>query len=103
MGLRRYCRNHAIPFGYADDPQKIKLEDLLKKAEAHAKGDADREAAFTEIKKYKKLILNPLSHNPTQPIVKADVQAAILAVGKLVAVCARKKTDRKSTRLNSSH
>lgn len=92
MGLRRYCRNHAIPFGYADEPQKIKLEDLLKKAEAHAKGDADREAAFTEIKKYKKLILNPLSHNPTQPIVKADVQAAILAVGKLVAVCARKKT-----------
>jgi len=92
LALRRYCRNHAISFGYADDPQKIKLEDLLKKSEAHAKGDADREAAFTELKKYKKLILNPLSHNPTQPITKADVQAAIAAVGKLVAVCARKKT-----------
>ena len=89
LTLRRYCRNHNIQFGYTDDPQKIKLEDLLQKGEAHASGNTHREAAFKELKKYKKLILNPFSHNPTQPIVKADVAAAIAAVRQLVAACRR--------------
>lgn len=87
LTLRRYCRNHNIPFGYTDDPQKIKIEVLLNKGEAHANGNADRVAAFKGLKKYKKLILNPLSHNPTQPIVKADVAAAIGAVEELVKAC----------------
>ena len=39
------------------------------------------------IDSHKKLILNPLSHNPTQPIVKADVEAAIAAVEALVLAC----------------
>lgn len=91
LALRRYCRNHNIPFAYADDPQKIKLDDLLKNAAAHADTDADRKAAIDGIKQHKKLILNPLSHNPTQPIVKADVQAAIAAVQVLVTACSTKK------------
>lgn len=89
LTLRRYCRNHNLQFGYADQLQKIKLEDLLKKSETHAKGNADREAAFKGIKKYKKLILNPLSHDPVQPIVKADVVTAIAAVKELSAQCKR--------------
>lgn len=87
LTLRRYCRKHAVQFSYTDDPQKIKLEDLLNKGEAHAKGNAGRETAFKGLKKYKKLILNPLSHDPVQPIVKADVSAAIQAVRALVAAC----------------
>lgn len=87
LTLRRYSRKHGIQFGYTDEPQKIKIEDLLNKGEAHANGHADRKAAFKELKKYKKLILNPLSHNPTQPIVKADVIAAIEAVRELVKAC----------------
>ncbi|WP_035728908.1 hypothetical protein [Bradyrhizobium japonicum] len=87
LTLRRYCRKHNIQFGYTDDPQKIKIEDLLKKSETHANGNVDREAAFKELRKYKRLILNPLSHNPTQPIVKADVAAALAAVKALVSVC----------------
>lgn len=90
LTLRRYCRNHHIKFGYADDPQRIKLEDLLKSGKAHANGDADREAAFKGLQKYKKLILNPLSHDPIQPIVKADVAAAIDAVKALVEACKKK-------------
>ena len=50
-------------------------------------GDANRKAAFDGLKKYKKLILNPLSHNPTQPIVKATVAGAIDAVKELVKAC----------------
>jgi hypothetical protein len=88
--LRRYCRNHGIQFGYTDDPQKIKIETLLKQGGDHAKGNADREAAFKGLRKYKKLILNPLSHNPTQPIVKSDVAAAIGAVEDLVKACRKK-------------
>ncbi|MES2176120.1 MAG: hypothetical protein V4523_19570 [Pseudomonadota bacterium] len=91
LALRRYCKNYGIDFPYSDDLQKIKLDTLLTKVAAHAKNDPDRKAAIDGIKQHKKLILNPLSHNPTQPIVKADVQAAILAVGKLVAACVRKK------------
>ena len=87
LTLRRYCRRHNIQFGYTDDPQKIKIEDLLNKGESHANGNVDRKAAFDGLKKYKKLILNPLSHNPTQPIVKADVLAAINAVKELVKAC----------------
>lgn len=87
LTLRRYCRNHNIQFGYTDDPQKIKIEDLLNKGEAHANGDPDRKAAFMDLRKYKRLILNPLSHNPTQPIVRADVVAALDAVKELVKAC----------------
>ncbi len=89
LTLRRYCRRHNVQFGYTDDPQKIKLEALLQKGEAHANGSAGRKAAFEALKKYKKLILNPLSHNPTQPIVKADVAAAIQAVKNLVTACGK--------------
>lgn len=89
LTLRRYCRNHSIQFGYTDQPQKIKLDDLLKKGEAHAKGNAGRGAAFKDLQKHKNLILNPLSHDPTQPIVKADVVAAIDAVKELVKACKR--------------
>ena len=87
--LRRYCRRHNVPFAYTDAPQKIKLDELIKKGEAHASGNADRKAAFERLKKYKKLILNPLSHNPTQPIVKGDVAAAILAVKALSQLSAK--------------
>jgi energy-coupling factor transporter ATP-binding protein EcfA2 len=87
LALRRYCRKHSIQFSYTDDPQKIKIEDLLSRGEIHTKGNATREAAFKGLRKYKKLILNPLSHDPTQPIVKADVAAAIDAVKSLVAAC----------------
>ncbi|NQW53348.1 MAG: hypothetical protein HQ465_19105 [Rhodospirillales bacterium] len=89
LTLRRYCRKHNIPFGYTDDPQKIKVEDLIIRGESHAKGNSAREQAFREIRRYKNLILNPLSHNPTQPIVKADVAAAIDAVRALVKACAK--------------
>lgn len=92
LALRRYCRKHNIQFSYTDDPQKIKLEDLLKKGELHANGKADRKVAFSGLQKYKKLILNPLSHNPTQPIVKTDVAAAIAAVEALVKACQRQGT-----------
>lgn len=91
MALRRYCKNHGLEFAYCDDPQKIKLDTLLHKVAAHAASDPDRKAAIDGIKQHKKLILNPLSHNPTQPIVEADVSAALAAVGALVEACARKK------------
>lgn len=87
LTLRRYCRKHNIAFGYADQLQKIGLEELLKKGEAHAVGNVDREAAFKGLGKYKKLILNPLSHDPIQPIVKADVAAAVAAVRELIKQC----------------
>ncbi|GAA0442783.1 MULTISPECIES: ATP-binding protein [Sphingomonas] len=89
LTLRRYCKNHGIQFAYTDEPKKIKLDELLRRAEAHGAGDPTHVAAFTEVKRYKKLILNPLSHDPTQPVSKADVQAAILAVKGLVKICKR--------------
>ena len=92
ISLGRYCRNHNIPFGYTDDPQKIKIEQLLAKAKAHASGDVARKAAFEEVSNYKKLILNPLSHSPTQRIVKADVVAAVNAVKELLEACQRQSS-----------
>lgn len=89
LALRRYCKNHNVQFAYVDDPKRIKLEELLQRAEARGAADPVHVAAFGEVKRYKKLILNPLSHDPTQPVSKADVQASILAVKELVKVCKR--------------
>jgi len=89
LTLRRYCRNHGIKFGYTDDAQKIKMEDLLQQGKVHAEGNASRKAAFLAINTHKRLILNPLSHNPIQPVVKADVDAAIAAVEALLHACKR--------------
>lgn len=90
MALRRYCKNHSIEFIYCDDPKKIKLETLLQKASNHAEAYPARKQAIAGIKQYKDLILNPLSHNPTQPIVEADLKAALVAVDALVTACSKK-------------
>lgn len=91
LALRRYCKKQGIAFPYVDDSQKIGLNTLLERARVDAAGDADRKAAIDGLEQHRKLILNPLSHNPTQPIVKADVQAAINAVKALVSACSMKK------------
>ena len=85
LTLRRYCSRHHIPFGYTDEPWKIKLDELLKKGECHAADNDARAAAFKGLQIHKKFILNPLSHNPTQPIVKA----AIAAVKELANQCTK--------------
>jgi len=92
LTLRRYCARHGVKFGYTDDPQKIKVDTLLQQGKIHAANNPARKAAFVGIDAHKRLILNPLSHNPTQPIVKADVEAAIAAVAALVLAC-KKEAD----------
>jgi hypothetical protein len=89
LTLRRYCRKHGIQFPYVDDPQKISLDMLKQRGRQHAQGNPDRLAAFDAITFHQKYTLNPLSHNPVEPVVMADVQAAIAAVELLVAACAR--------------
>lgn len=87
LAMRRYCKKHRIKFPYADDPQKISLEDLKNAGIIHAAGDPARLAAFNAITFHQRYTLNPLSHNPVEPIPEADVRAAIAAVELLVAAC----------------
>jgi hypothetical protein len=89
LALRRYCKKRGIPFPYTDDPQKISLEDLKNAGTKDAAGNAVRLAAFTAITFHQKYTLNPLSHNPVEPLVEADVKAAIKAVEELVAACSK--------------
>ncbi|MBA3879055.1 MAG: hypothetical protein C0500_05000 [Sphingobium sp.] len=89
LALRRYCKKHGIEFPYVDDPQKITLNMLMQRGRLHAQNDAGRMAAFDAITFHQKYTLNPLSHNPVEPVVAADVIAAIDAVQLLVAACAR--------------
>ena len=90
-------RSHHERFDGQGFPDGLKGEEipwlarLLAVAVGFAESNLDEASAIEGIKQHKKLILNPLSHNPTQPIVKADVQVAIAAVQALVAACSTKK------------
>lgn len=91
LTLRRYSRAHRAKFPYTDEPRKISLEDLRGAGEKIAKDDPDCKSAFAGILAHQKFVLNPLSHNPAEPVIEADVKAAVDAVALLAAACGKHK------------
>lgn len=91
LTLRRYCRVHRAKFPYTDEPRKIALEDLRGAGAKIAKEEPDCEAAFAGVLAHQRYVLNPLSHNPAEPVIEADVRVAIDAVALLATACAKHK------------
>lgn len=83
LTLRRYCRKHRLAVPYHDEPQKISFEDLRGIGSKKAKDVPACRAAFDGLQIHQRFILNPLSHNPAEPVEEADVRAAIDAVALL--------------------
>ena len=79
--LRRFCITQSVRLVLTDEGQpKPNLQKLLDAAMNKASKNATRHAALKALLRYKKFVLNPLSHNPGVPVPSADVQRAIGAV-----------------------
>ena len=87
--LKRFCAKKGVRFPYFEDERRPDLQALLTAAQAHVAGDPARLKALKDLEGHKKYVLNPLSHDPANPVPKADVAAAILAVREVAKACGK--------------
>ncbi len=87
--LRRFCAKKAVPFPYFEDEHRPDLNALLTAAKAHVVGDAARHKTLSDLEAHKRFVLNPLSHDPANPVPAADVAAAIAAVREVAKACGK--------------
>ena len=86
--LKGFCDRHDLRVRYKPNPKDVRGEDFWQ---AVLKGHADGDTPFvnadlqSEVEKYRRLILNPLSHAEIITIFKKEVQDAIKTVEKLDA------------------
>ena len=87
--LKRFCAKKGVPFPYFEDEHRPDLQTLLNAAKGHVAGDAARHKALSDLEAHKKYVLNPLSHDPANPVPAADVAAAIVAVREVAKACGK--------------
>lgn len=87
--LKRFCAKRSVPFPYFEDEHRPDLNALLTAAKAHVANDAARHKALNDLEAHKRFVLNPLSHDPANPVPAADVAAAIAAVREVAKACGR--------------
>lgn len=87
--LKRFCVKKGVPFPYFEDERRPDLQALLDAAKAHVVGDAPRHKALSDLEAHKRFVLNPLSHDPANPVPTADVAAAISAVREVAKACGK--------------
>lgn len=87
--LKRFCARKGVPFPYFEDERRPDLQALLDAAKAHVVGDVARHKALSELETHKRFVLNPLSHDPANPVPTADVAAAISAVRVVAKACGK--------------
>lgn len=87
--LKRFCAKKGVPFPYFEDDRRPDLNTLLTEAKKHMANDAARLKALTDLEPHKRYVLNPLSHDPANPVPAADVAAAIAAVREVAKACGK--------------
>ncbi len=87
--LKRFCAKKGVPFPYFEDERRPDLQSLLDAAKVHVIGDLGRHKALSDLEAHKRFVLNPLSHDPANPVPAADVAAAIAAVREIAKACGR--------------
>jgi hypothetical protein len=86
--LKGFCDKHDLKVRYKSNPKDVRGEDFWQ---AVLKGQPDGDPSFVdaalqvEVEKYRRLILNPLSHAEIVTIFKKEVEDTIKAVEKLDA------------------
>lgn len=87
--LKRFCSKRGVKFAYFEHDKRPDLNQLLIAAKVHVATDAPRLKALTDLEPHKKFVLNPLSHDPANPVPAADVRAAIAAVREVAKACGK--------------
>jgi energy-coupling factor transporter ATP-binding protein EcfA2 len=84
--LKKFCSNESLAVAFNLDPAKVDSENLLSAVERHIKSKGQWGALgpqFYQVRMFRKIVLNPLSHSQTAQITDAEVRGAIDAVEKL--------------------
>jgi hypothetical protein len=87
--LKRYCVVRRVKFPYFEDGAgRPTLQRMLEVAMNQSQTDRARFDALKALKAHRRLVLNPYSHDPANPVPAADVEAAIMAVREVGRACA---------------
>ena len=83
--IKKYCDEWSVKVPYKRDAGSIKAEAFWQASKEHSlsKAKADLSILFAAVEKWKKIVLNPLSHSETVPVTRHEVQSAIDAVRDL--------------------
>jgi len=86
--LKRYCIERQVKFPYFEEgTRRPTLHKMLEIAMNQSQSDKPRFSALKALKLHKRFVLNPYSHDPTNPVPSADVAAAIEAVREVGKAC----------------
>jgi len=84
--LKQYCNNKSVPVQYKSDPAKLTTEMFWKGIKDKLTADgklAGVQAQISDIETYRKVVLNPLSHEHPTTLTQAEIQGAITAIEDL--------------------
>jgi hypothetical protein len=84
--LKKYCDKHRIPVPYRSNPTEMKSQlfwDAIKDKLTADNKLAAVKAQISDIEMYRKVVLNPLSHDHPSTLTPGEVQGAITAIEEL--------------------
>ena len=89
LALKSFCERFGVPVAFKTDPRHLDTDKLLSAVEVWLKHHAAKgclSGVIERVKLFRKVVLNPYSHAAPPNIARAEVEGAIAAVEKLLAV-----------------
>jgi len=84
--LKKYCDKHKVPVSYQMNASAVTTEMFWKGIKGKLTADnklAAVQAQVSDIESYRKVVLNPLSHEHPTTLTNAEIQGAIAAIDEL--------------------
>lgn len=84
--LKKYCDKHKVPVPYRSNPAEMNSEMFWSSIKDKLKTDGKLVALqqqVSNIETYRKVVLNPLSHEHPTTLTQAEIQGAITAIDEL--------------------
>lgn len=84
--LKKYCDKHRIPVPYRSNPAEMNSQmfwDAIRKKLTDEGKIATYHVQIADIETYRKVVLNPLSHEHPTTLTQAEIQGAITAIEEL--------------------
>jgi hypothetical protein len=91
--IKKYCEKEKIKVEYKIDPRTIKADNLWQAIKRKLRDDGKEDdliSVIDDIETYRRIILNPFSHESTTPVAKAEIEGAISAVASLSKLPSRR-------------
>lgn len=89
MALKQFCERFSVPVAFRMDARHLDTGKLLDAVEGWLKNQQAKVCLIgiiERVKLFRKVVLNPYSHSTPPNIARAEVEGAIAAVEKLLAV-----------------